>query len=354
MTQFTHLSQPAVIGSRTVKNRIVVPPMAYFGGAGPDGLVTEKHLRHYGAFAKGGAGLVIVEACSVSRIPDRRNAIHVFDDTYIEGMKSLAKATRQNGAVALVQLINPGLRQLPYDSIEEIPRSVFLKYQSDFADAAVRCQRAGFDGVELHAAHGYYLDQILETSQRTDGYGGSIENRCRIITELVQEIHSRCGRDFIVSVRFGIPDFQELKETARAIERAGGDLINISTGFDDYEKPADFPYSGRIYAASLLKQEICLPIIGIGNIRDGQTAETVLAAGYCDLIAVGRGHLCDPAWAGKVLAGEDPVPCLNCHPCICFRDGDRCQGRTKTPADTGKGVNREERQNSVLNSVVFL
>ena len=318
------LSAAITINKTIIKNRIVVPPMADFGATNPDGLVDARHLRHYSEFAEGGAGLIIIEACTVCRVHENRNTIGLYDDVCIPGMHQLALAATKNGAVAIVQLLNAGLDYLAYHSIAEIPTEMFQQYKKEFVVAAHRCKKAGFHGVELHAAHGFYLDQIVETSQRTDGYGGAFECRVRILDELIREIKQQCGADFIVSVRFGNRSLDELVLTAKTIESAGGDLLDVSTGLGYYSRPLDFKYDAKVFAASLVKKNTSIPVICVGNITESDTAEDILQEGYADLIAVGRGHLCDPSWANKALKGKEPDKCFRCRQCKWYEDGEKC------------------------------
>ena len=329
MNKLPKLTTPITIRGHVVKNRVVVPPMAYFGATEPDGTVSEKLLAHYDAFAQGGAGLVITEALGVCHLRERRNTVWAYDDRYLPGLTELAGTGKKNGTVLLAQLIHPGLQAMPYNSVDEIPAKEFLDYQKCFADAALRCKRAGFDGAVLHAAHGYYLNQIAETSSRTDGYGGSLEGRMRLLTELVSEIRRECGDRFIISVRFGSRMIDELVEMAAMLEQAGADLLDVSTGLSDYttDVPADFPYDSKVYAASRVKSRAGVPVICVGMIRDGDTAEQILEAGYADFTAIGRAHLCDPAWTNKTLSGGKPSPCFGCKPCRCFRALELCPGR---------------------------
>lgn len=323
--EFTYLNRPISAGGRTIKNRIAVPAMADFGMTEKDGLVNQRHLERYGAYAEGGAGLVIIEACAVSKLEEPRNTIGVYEDGCMDGLKRLAEAAKKNGAAALVQLMNTGLSAMPYSSIAEIPEREFKQYHDDFIQAAIRCQKAGFDGAELHAAHGMYLNQVLETSTRTDGYGGAFENRIRLLRELICEIREACGSGFLLAVRFGNRDPEELVRTAQVIQEAGGDLLDVSTGMGSYTNvPPSFAFDGKLYAASLVKQKSDLPVIGVGNIFTGEQAEQALEKGLADMIAVGRGHLADPAWAGKVLSGENPVPCRRCKRCLWYVDGRKC------------------------------
>lgn len=323
--EFTHLSKPLKIGGKVIKNRIVVPAMADFGMTEKDSLINERHIERYGKYAAGGAGLIIIEACAVTKMPEPRNTVGLYSDDCLPGLKLLAEATRNNGATALVQIMETGLQTMPEKSIEEIKTGDFLRYKQDFILSAIRCQKAGFDGVELHAAHGMYLDQIIETSTRSDQYGGSFENRIRIVVELIEEIKAVCGSDFLVAIRFGNANLQELVQTALAIEQAGADLLDVSTGLWDYgNAPRDFPFDSKIYAASIVKKYARIPVIGVGNIVSGEQAEAVLKGKFADMVAVGRGHLCDPAWANKVFAGKEPVLCRKCINCMWYVDGRKC------------------------------
>lgn len=199
-----------------------------------------------------------------------------------------------------------------------------------FVSAALRCRVAGFNRIEFHAAHGMYLDEVIETSERMDEYGGSFENCVRLLTELIAEIRERCGKDVIVAVRFGNPSYEELLKTADAVQAADGDLLDVSSGMGRYlDVPSGFPYDGKVYAASLVKARASLPVICVGNIFTGDEGEAILKEGLADMIAVGRGSLADPAWARKTLAGESPNPCLRCKNCMWYMDGALCPARRK-------------------------
>lgn len=324
MDKFPHLSSPIKVCGREIKNRIVLPAMADFGMTERDGLVNERHIKRYGAYAKGGTGLIIIEACAVTRANETRGIIKLYDDDNLLGLEKLSKASKVNGATSLVQLyINPQV--LWEEGTAGLSREKFMQYKTQYISASIRCQKAGFDGVELHAAHGMYLNQIIETSQRRDEYGGNLENRVRLLIELIQEIKAVCGTGFIVAVRFGNPRLDELLQTAKFIELAGGDLLDVSTGTRGYSSvPDNFYLDSKIYAASLVKQQAHIPVIGVGNIATGQQAEDVLSAGYSDMVAVGRGHLCDPDWARKALVGEQPTLCKHCRECLWYTDGQKC------------------------------
>lgn len=316
------LFEPLKIGPQTLRNRIVVPPMADFGLTGPDGRVTERHLAHYRAFAEGGAGLVIVEACAVSPIRDpERVPLILWDEDALPGFTALAEAIHRGGAAAMVQLMHPGLAALPYESPDQIPPEELARYAGDFVRAAERCRRAGFDGVELHAAHGYFLNQMTELAGKYDYLCG-----------ILREIRACCGRDLAISVRFGEKDIPSLRALAAALEQAGADLLDVSEGICRAQAvPAEFPYNRKVWLAKCVREAAHIPVIAVGRIFDAATAEGVLQTGCADLTAVGRGHLCDPAWANKAQTGEPPRPCRQCRSCLWYIDGRKCPAR----ADNG-------------------
>jgi 2,4-dienoyl-CoA reductase-like NADH-dependent reductase (Old Yellow Enzyme family) len=325
---FELLSAPIHVAGKTIKNRIVVPPMADFGATQEDGLVNERHIRHYKSFAEGGAGLVIIEACAVSRMNEPRNTIGLYHDDCIPGMARLAHAAKTNGATSLVQLINTGLSVMPGNRLSEISKEQLMQYMTDFLAAAVRCQKAGFDGAELHAAHGFFLNQLIEENDRADEYGGGFSGRFLFIRELIGEIKTECGPDFLVSVRFGCSGQEELTQEALAIEEAGGDLLDVSSGCaSSIPVPDAFPHDRRLYMASLVKNVAHVPVIGVGGIQTSEQAERILENAYADMAAVGTGHLCDSRWAEKTFSGKPLVMCKSCRQCRWYIDGAKCPAR---------------------------
>lgn len=314
------------IGSFTLKNRIALPPMATFGMGNPDDSVSESQLSHYAAYAENGNGLVIVEASAVSKMNEPRTTIGLYDDCFIPGLTKLAKAVKQNGAVGIIQLINTGLSIMEENSISEISREKFIKYKNDFVSAAIRCKAAGFDGIELHAAHGFYLDTVIETSDRADEYGGNLENRMRCVREIIKDIRANCGKDFVIGVRLGAStDISETIAMAKCFEADGADYIHVSFGVNrDITVPEDFRFDKRIYAAKCVIEAISVPVICVGGIKKPEQAEEVLENGYADICAVGTAQLADKHWAEKALRGEAPAPCLGCKECLWWTDGRKC------------------------------
>ena len=314
------LFEPLKVGHLTLKNRVIVPPISDFGLCTPQGLVTQRHLEHYRALASGGAGLVMVEACAVSRVKDpQRDPLLLWREDCLPGMGRLAATIHAEGAAAMVQLLHPGLAALPYDRVEDIPAEEMARYAADFVRAAEVCRQAGFDGVELHAAHGYFLNQVTEQAGKHD-----------YLCDLVRAIKARCGEAFAVAVRFGEKDPESLIALARALEGAGADLLDVSDGIDrNWHIPAAFPYNRKVWLAKCVKPHVHTPVVAVGRIFDRKTAEGILRDDCADLAAVGRGHLCDPAWTNKVQAGQTPNPCLQCKHCRWYEDGRLCPGRKR-------------------------
>lgn len=314
------------VGGLTLKNRILLPAISDFGLCTPSGQVTTRHLQHYAAIARGGAGLVITEACAVSPVKDpQRDPLVLWRPDCLPGMTALAQAIHEGGATALVQLLHPGLAALPYESIGEIPTEEMAGYAQDFVRAAEVCRQAGFDGVELHAAHGYFLNQVTELTENQE-----------YLFAILRGIKARCGAGFLLSVRFGADCPERLIALAKGLEAAGADLLNVSDGIHRaWRIPADFPYNRKVWLAKCVKPHVTVPVAAVGRIFDGDTAENILRDGIADLVAVGRGQLCDPCWASKVQAGETPNPCRRCRVCRWYEDGRLCPGRNALE-DSGK------------------
>lgn len=336
------------IENKLLKNRIVVPPLVVFG-LEDDGTdqVQDAHIRHYSELSMGGAGLIIVESITTWPVHERRTMISAYDDRFLDGLTRLANACKQNNTVALAQITNTGLELMPYSSLREMPSDELQKTLDKFVISAVNCKKAGFDGVELHAAHGFYLNQILELNDRDDEYGDGNE----VLANLIRRIKESCGKDFIVDVRMGNHDMEALIESAKSAEAAGADLLHISRGAwsdgdDSLSKheekakllhspqplerlPEDFKYEYTVYMASGVKKNVGIPVICVGGIKKAAQAEDILIRGYADLIALGRQQLADPNWTNKVQRGIEPDYCIDCKACKWMIDGtgSKCAAR---------------------------
>lgn len=350
MTTNSFLSQEAWVGNFKVKNRIVMPSMGT-GMASIDGEVTLPLVQYYEERARGGAGMIIVELACVDSPVGRASLTQLRIDhpKYIAGLNEITEAIHIHSCKCMLQLIHAGRQTTPAIAggrspvapspvacrmMKAMPEELNLQginnIKSKFVKAASFAYKAGFDGVELHAAHGYLLSQFLSpyTNHRNDEYGGNLTKRLRLIVEIIKEIKKRLP-GLAVGVRFNAVDYvpggielEEGCEIAKALETAGADLLNVSSGI--YEsgqttiEPSSFAEGWRAFMAEAVKKEVKVPVISAGVIRHPSVAEDIIASGKADFVAVGRGMLADPCWANKALSGEaDRIrPCISCNSCI--------------------------------------
>ena len=344
---------PITIKGKTIRNRAVMPPMVRFGTAGNDGFVTEKHVEHYRERAKGGTGLIIVEATCVQkegRLSD--DQLGIWSDEHIPGLSKIVQACQEHGAVVMLQIHHGGLkspssvidlpvgpskdekvpsRELTVEEIEQI--------KQDFLQAALRAKEAGFDGIELHGAHGYLLNQFVSpiTNRRTDEYGGDLKNRMKLSLDIIETIKQELGNaKFIIGYRMGgnEPTLKDGIKIAKLLEDAGVDLLHVSAGIQSPElplpePPKSFPFNWIVYCGTEIKKNVSIPVIVVNGIRTSSQAALVIENRLADFVDIGRGHLVDPFWTYKAMNKMEAKPCLECKPhCRCFTDGDLCPGRS--------------------------
>jgi 2,4-dienoyl-CoA reductase-like NADH-dependent reductase (Old Yellow Enzyme family) len=326
-----------------------MPPMVCFGKANREGFVTEKHIKHYEARARGGTGLIIVEATSIQK-NGRLSAsqLGIWSDDHIEGLSKIASACHKYGSVVILQLHHAGLKTHPeVSSIPSTPWKPDRKdgqfhvlseeeintIRDDFIQGAIRAKKAGFDGIELHGAHGYLLNQFASSviNQRTDNYGGSLENRMKLSTDIIHSIQRELGQEFIVGYRMGgnEPTLDDGIKIARILEEAGVDLLHVSTGIpsDNWAPPTvpkSFPFNWIVYSGIEIKKHVSVPVIVVNGIRTPTQATWLVENKLADFVAVGRGMLADPSWAEKAMNKADVSLCLECSECFWFSDGDLC------------------------------
>ena len=325
------LTDPVRIGKKELKNRLVMPPMAVSRGT-EDGEVTDALLAYYADKLKSGKiGMVVTEHSYV--LPEGqagKRQVSICDDGKIPGLKRLAEQIHACGSVAIIQISHAGaaaredithrtvrsagespLAELKLNETAVVLRTEEVEQVKDaFIAAAVRAQKAGFDGVELHAAHGYLLNQFYSplTNDRKDRFGGvSVEDRIRLAAEVVKGVRSSCGEEFLISVRLGARDYYEggnaVKDGVTAallLEKAGADLLSISGGFGGFPIPKDAP--GYFKDASTeIKNAVSIPVLLTGGIKTREEADQLLEEGACDLIGVGSALLRDSDWPEKAI-----------------------------------------------------
>ena len=359
MGQFTYLFKPIMIRNMEVPNRICHVPTD-ISSSHIDGSVSERDLWHHREIAKGGSGLVIVGATSVVGNTGRSTVTNLVidNDNYIPGFARLASAMHQYGTVCAVQLTHPGRqsalpregkltstdqavklpwsqsREIVYANADESKKTVHVLTTDEvielvdyFSEAAWRVMQAGFDAVELHAAHGYLISQFMSPylNNRIDRFGGSFENRMRFPLAIVGSIQKKCGRDFPIIVRYSVDEWvdggrelQESIEVAGAFEESGVAALDLSqciqespgAGFD----PMYYPEGWTIYASEAVKKAVNIPVINSHSLRNPEYCEQILAEGKTDMVGLARQMLADPYW--PVKAKYDKVRairrCISC------------------------------------------
>lgn len=389
--KYPNLFAQGQIGSLKIGNRVVMVAMETVM-AEFDGKPSDLTINYYHERARGGVGLIITGATRVNEwhgvvTPRQLSMAH---DSNIAPMKRLTDKIHETETKIFCQIHHPGrqnysammyawpamtfiARVVPgfdkmfgslvkfyawvmdnvYAPAVKAPSEVPCKHLNqktkpfstkevkaivkDFVDAAVRCQKSGFDGVEIHGTHGYLVQQFLSTrtNKRTDEYGGSFENRFRFLKEILCGIKERCGADYPVSVRLSIDEFYDESEGeergitlsegvkyAQEVERWGADAIDVSSGtyetINSWLEPVSYAPGWRKYLAAEVKKHVSIPVIAANLIRSPQQADAQIAEGSQDFAGLGRPLLCDPLWVKKVSEGreEEIRTCINCLHCF--------------------------------------
>ncbi len=350
------------INGLSLKNRFI-RAATWEGLATPEGAVTPQLIDRMVTLAQGGVGLIISSHAYVTKEGQGTPwQLGIHQDSLVDGLKEMRAAVHENGGKMLMQLAHAGLyaatdltehpafavssssflvdRAIP---CQEITQREIASLITAYAQAAQRAQEAGFDGVELHAAHGYFLSQFLSPAynQRTDTYGGNIQNRTQIHREILQAIRNIVGKDFPIFIKMNCADFiedglegKESLQAAKIFVDAGVDAIEISggiirtgklspsrPGITTQEKEAYF----REYAQEM-KAEIPLPLILVGGIKSFEVASSLIAQGTADYISMSRAFIREPTLIHRWGSGDlRPAQCRSDN--LCF-----------TPGFEGKGV----------------
>lgn len=354
---FPHLFSEGKIGNLRTKNRIVMTAMGNHL-ANTDGSVSERDIAFYTTRARGGVGLIITECAIVDGASGKGNTqqISVAEDQFIPGLNRLAQAIHKCDSKIVVQIYHPGRQgisvingNLPMPapsavecqavhqptvamSTEEVEAMV-----EKFIQAAVRVKEAGIDGVEVHGAHGYLINQFLSpyTNLREDRYGGSFENRLRFLEEIVLGIRERCGKDYPLIVRLSVDEFLETTgqpdkglhladgvKIAQHLEKLGVDAIDVSSGI--YEsmnvawEPFSFEEGWKIHLSEAVKKAVSIPVIGVAVFRDPEYADQAIGQGKLDFVGSARQHYADAEWSNKAKAGQvgNLRKCISCLHCM--------------------------------------
>lgn len=389
-TAFENLFKPMQVGHATAKNRIMQSPIGDMM-ANEDGTMSSRMMAYYTERAKGGAAIVCPAVCCVD-FPQGKTVkfqLRVDTDYAIRDLSVLSEQVHRYGALLIPQIHHAGAQTNALTTCGMTPLCVsdrdvahiFIQGNrmagpqkemtteevkglvQKFINAAVICQKSHCDGVEIHAAHGYLVNQFLspELNYRTDEYGGSLENRCRFAVEVIQGIREKCGRDFVIGARIpgkewtpnGLSE-EECIKIGQIFEEAGCDFLDVSAGSTDVASrlmETDYYEQGdRVSYGIQIKKNVSIPVGAVGVLRDPDFCENLLADGSLDFVVLGRTLVCDPYWPNKAQAGKvDEIrPCITCSDgCLNELTYDHfvscalnpAAGREETLSDVGKSEN---------------
>jgi len=344
-----HLFTPFQIKNLTLKNRIVLPPLASFliekGGG-----ITDRAVEHYRRRAAGGPAMVIMEACAVS--PEgvvSENQARIDSDRLLKGLSRIAEAIRAEGAVPAIQIHHAG-RQTSAKVIERLPMAPsplpcpairgdvapltveqIQELVDKFAAAAVRSREAGFELLEIHGAHGYLINQFLSrySNIREDAYGGDVAGRTRFALDIIAEIRNRLGSSFPISFKISAQEFvpdgltvEESIDILKLLVTAGIDAVQVSAGNDSTPEwicqPMFMQKACLVESAAAIKKALKIPVMAVGRINDPWTADSIIAKGMADLVCIGRGLMADPEMPIKAQEGrfDEIRTCIACNTCM--------------------------------------
>jgi len=408
--KFPKLLSQGTLGHMQLRNRIVMPAMDQ-NNCTEDGLISEKTLQHYEERAEGGAGLLILETSAV-KWPDGATSKHqpsLSDDRVIPGLTKLAERVHKHGGSMIVQACHHGrisgldisrdvpvlVPSMPIPSIDNLGMTInttndellkmatltdgklpdFKEASTEelqeiiqaFVDAALRIKKAGLDGIEIHAAHGYLISTFLSKAwnRRDDEWGGSQEKRANLLRQIVKKVRENCGSDFAIVVRidgqeYGIENgitVEEASATAVIAEKAGADAIHVSAisssgtgvGFTDgplpWEKCQYSKFAGRIQSV------INIPVIAVGRIEP-EDAEELISNDVCGFVAMGRQLLADPELPNHLINGapEKIRPCINCFVCVAqnFWNGEPVCAVNARLGNYGTKIENAEKSKNVV------
>jgi 2,4-dienoyl-CoA reductase-like NADH-dependent reductase (Old Yellow Enzyme family) len=348
------LLTPARIGPVEIKNRIVMPPMTT-RTADEDGFITPDSIAYYMARVRGGTGLITVEMASPEKAGrHRRHEVGIYDDRFISGLTRLVGEIHGGGAKASIQLGHGGghtridicgetpiapsaiphpVYETTFETIipQEMTKARIAQTTAAYVAAARRAQQAGFDCVEIHAAHGYLISQFHAPfeNRRSDEYGGSLENRARFGLDVLRAVKAAVPALGVI-YRLSVEDFfpgglpySEGLQIAIWAAQAGADALHVTAGH--YRSlpsaqivlpPMRFPDATFLDYAADVKKHVDVPVIAVGRLGDPAAAQAAVAEGKTDFIALGRSLIADPQWVEKVGRGEPIRRCLACNTCI--------------------------------------
>lgn len=342
---YSNLFEPMSIGKMDVKNRLVVPAMSTLT-ATPDGACTEQFVKYIERKAQGGWGLIITEYYGVApHVGFFPRMLGIWNDELVENHKQVAEAAHRGGAKIAAQISHSGRETFtgvtdknlvapsPIKDVagsqkpRELSKEQIHEIVEQFGDTALNLKRAGFDAIEIYAAHGYLISNFLSkySNKRIDEYGGCLENRIRFLMEIVENTRKKVGPDYPVMVRISTREFvpgglsiAESRVIARKLEEAGVNAIDCSQGIftvsNNIVEPLYMENGVFLDASEEIKKCVSIPVISAGRINEASLASSALETGKCDFVGMGRASLADPDFPNKVKEGRlDEIRyCIGC------------------------------------------
>lgn len=334
---FKKLFTPFSIGECEIPNRLVVPAMVT-NYCTEDGEATEQYIAYHEEKAKGGWGLIITEDYPVNEhAMGYSNVAGLWKDEQIAGHKELTERIHKYSSKIFCQIYHAGRQSAPSVNggvtpvapsaiacpwLQSVPKELtkdeIKEIITQFGSSALRVKKAGFDGIEIHAGHGYLIAEFLSTyaNKRSDEYGGCFDNRARFLKEILSEVRMNVGADFPILVRFsadecvpGGRDISESRVLATLLEEWGADALHVSSGvYGDHNKgivsPMYVNHAWTVDFANEIKQLVDIPVITANRINDPRMADSILVMNKADFIAMGRGSLADPYLPSKAQSGD--------------------------------------------------
>lgn len=330
------LFTPIKLGATTLTNRIVIAPMCQYSAV--NGQATHWHTIHLGNLALSGAGLLIMEATAVE--PEGRISpqdVGLWDSKTEDALAVVIRAVKENADIPLaIQLAHAGRKAstavpwqggaalapdseegwrtvapsaLPFEETDPVPEELskdrIEQIVTRFAESAQRADRIGFEAIEIHAAHGYLLHQFLSplSNKRSDQYGGSLENRMRLVLDVFKAVRAVFPQEKTVGVRISATDWvaggwdlEQSIQLARRLKELGCQFIHVSSGGLSPKQQIKLGPNYQVPFAERIKMEAGMPTIAVGLITEAEQAEAIITTGQADMVALGRGMLFDPRW----------------------------------------------------------
>ncbi|MGR5594235.1 oxidoreductase [Bacteroides thetaiotaomicron] len=322
-------------------NRIVMAPMVPFGVRELEsGIMSDELTEHYLKRVENNMGLLIIQTLSVTQTDIYANGVGIyrtgiFSEEHKVPLKHIAENFHAHGSKVFVQLGYPSENYDSGASINEISTDKMFRIKNEFIAAARRCKDAGCDGIELHGAHGFFLNMITseKSNRRKDCYGGDFNNRLRLVREIVSGIQEFTTDDFIISYRFGGCNNLDVDICmAQALEQMGIEMLHVSSGIameQSLSLSSDFEYNEIVYSGIEIRKSVRIPVIAVNDIQTIERADYLIENNLIDFTAFGKPFLADDLFLVHALNQTNYAPCLNCKNCQWFMSGEHCPARIK-------------------------